>query len=264
MTDALRPTRELTLAVRAPLHASLSPDGALLTLTTVRVPEGTEDEVDRADRRRRRLRGRDAAARRRSRRPICRVGAGRRTHRVSHRPQRRDDLFGGRRAGVERRADVLEQVPNAWTGHPCGRRTARTIVVACRRGTVIDRTRPYRWTRPFPAADGLGPLEDPPQLRVVDVATGEGRWLTDDDWRWATPRWSPDRQIELAATVAARPHRHARWAVPAARRPRRHGRGSCRSGRSRCRTGLAAGRPTRRSGGRAARSTGGSCGHRSL
>ena len=37
-------TREL-LAVRAPLHASLSPDGERLTLTTSRVPEDAEVEV---------------------------------------------------------------------------------------------------------------------------------------------------------------------------------------------------------------------------
>ena len=32
------------------------------------------------------------------------------------------------------------------------------------------------------------------------MATGHGRWLTDDDWRWGTPRWSPGGD-RIATTV---------------------------------------------------------------
>lgn len=35
------------LALPAPVHADLSPDGSRLAVTTVRVPRGTEDEITR-------------------------------------------------------------------------------------------------------------------------------------------------------------------------------------------------------------------------
>ncbi len=199
MTDAS--STEKLLAVRAPLHASLSPDGSLLTLTTVRVPPGSEEEIVELT--------------------VVDVSSGVETTLPSTGPGNRFAQWGpdGERLAflTDCNGETALAVAGRMTtdarvlagalrvdGPPVWSPDGTAIVVACRRGTVIDRTRPYRWTRPFPAADGLGPLEDPPQLRLIDVATGEGRWLTDDDWRWATPRWSPDGS-KVAATVAADP-----------------------------------------------------------
>lgn len=199
MTDTSSTQR--LLAVRAPLHANLSPDGSWLTLTTVRIPEGTEEELVELS--------------------VVDVGAGVETKLPGVGPGDRVGLWApdGERvafltdrngetslAVAERassRAEVLTGVERV-DGPPVWSPDGSAIVVGCRRGTVIDRTRPYRWSRPFPAADGVGPLEDPPQLRLVHVATGDARWLTDDAWRWATPRWAPDGS-KIAATAAADP-----------------------------------------------------------
>lgn len=191
-------TREL-LAVRAPLHASLSPDGRTLALTTVRVLPGTQEETVE-------LGLVDVPSGRETPLPGCQPGdrfaqwspAGDRLALLAD-----DDdetvltvveVATGRRqvlAGTTRVAG-----PAAWS--PDGTQ----IVVPRRRGTVIDRTLPFRWTRPYLAADGVGPLEDPPQLSLVDVATGEGVWLTDDGWRWSSPQWDPvGERIAAAASI---------------------------------------------------------------
>lgn len=195
---------QLLLARRAPLHASLSPDGSLLALTTSSLAAGTEDEtisftlVDVATG---------------DERPVPGAGA--------------DDRIGvwspdGNTLAVltEREGTTtLSVIPFGdasgagarvlfgaahVVGPPVWSPDGRTIAVPCRRGEVIDRTRPYRWSRPIPAFDGLGPLEDPPQIRLVDVASGEGRWVTDDGWRWGMPRWSPDG-TRLAAVASLDP-----------------------------------------------------------
>ncbi len=187
--------------MRAPLHAGLSHDGSLLALTTVRVPEGTEQEFVE-------LSVVDLASGIETNPPS--TGPGDRYAewapdgaRIAFLTDRNGETTLAVADLTTNRANVLAGAQRV-DGPPVWSPDGSTIVVACRRGTVIDRTRPYRWTRPFPAADGLGPLEDPPQLRLLDVATGEGRWLTEDDWRWATPRWSPDGS-RVAATVAADP-----------------------------------------------------------
>jgi dipeptidyl aminopeptidase/acylaminoacyl peptidase len=66
------------------------------------------------------------------------------------------------------------------------------------RGSTIDTTLPYRWTRPVRHFDATGELENPPQLQLVDVASGDSRWLTDDGWRWSTVRWSPNNDCVFA------------------------------------------------------------------
>lgn len=198
--DAEASTRRF-LSLRTPIHADLSPNGAMLTLTTVRVPHGTDDE--------------------RVELSIVDVGSGRSRALSDDMSNPRIAEWAPDGASLALLADrddtavlavvatptepsaarILEgateiDAPPVWS--PDG----RTIAVPCRRGIQIDRTKPYRWTRPFPAADGTGPLEDPPQLRLVDVETGAGRWLTDDDWRWTTPRWSPDGDCIAAAAGA--------------------------------------------------------------
>ena len=48
------------------------------------------------------------------------------------------------------------------------------------RGSTIDTTQPYRWTRPIRHFDATGELENPPQLQLVEVSSGDSRWLTND------------------------------------------------------------------------------------
>jgi dipeptidyl aminopeptidase/acylaminoacyl peptidase len=192
---------ESLLAVRAPLHASLSPDGCTLSLTTVRVPPGTEEEVielglvDVPSGRERPLPGLQPGDRFAQWSPdgdqlALLTGDGDETVLVviSLATGTRRILAGSLRAAG----------PASWS--PDGTR----IVVPRRRGMVIDRTRPFRWTMPFPAADGVGPLEDPPQLSLVTVATGESVWLTDDGWRWASPQWEPAGE-RIAAVASLDP-----------------------------------------------------------
>ncbi len=193
-------TRSL-LAVRAPLHASLSPDGSRLVLTTVRVPPGTQDEIVEVG--------------------VVEVPSGREQELRGMLPGDRyaewspdgarlaliTDVDGESVVAIvdvatgERRVLAGSRCatgPAAWS--PDGAR----ILVPRRRGAVIDRTRPFRWTRPYLAADGVGPLDDPPQLSLVDVATGESAWLTDDDWRWSSPSWAPSGE-QIAAVASLDP-----------------------------------------------------------
>jgi len=83
--------------------------------------------------------------------------------------------------------------PVGWS--PDGAR----LVLEATRGRGIDHDSPYRVTRAVQWADGIGALDDPPQLLAVDSGTGVAHQLTDDEWRWSLPRWSPDGR-----TVAAR------------------------------------------------------------
>ena len=190
------------IAVRSPMHASLSPDGTHLLLTTCEVPLGGTDEV---------LRATVIDVTTGDERLVPAMGAG--EHSAVWTPDGVGlawctTLADGTAAIAV--ADSLDGVPRTLhgshraTGAPAWSPDGTTIAVAARRGTVIDRTRPYRWTRPIAAFDGTGPLEDPPQILLLDVATGEGRWLTDDGWRWSTPIWSPDGS-RLAASTSIDP-----------------------------------------------------------
>jgi dipeptidyl aminopeptidase/acylaminoacyl peptidase len=66
------------------------------------------------------------------------------------------------------------------------------------RGSTIDTTQPYRWTRPIRHFDATGELENPPQLQLVEVSSGDSRWLTNDGWRWSSVRWSPKNDSVFA------------------------------------------------------------------
>ncbi|MFN8191534.1 MAG: prolyl oligopeptidase family serine peptidase [Nocardioidaceae bacterium] len=88
--------------------------------------------------------------------------------------------------------------PPVWS--PDGTR----LCLAVHRGVRVDRSQPWRWTRPVQAFDGYGPLEDPPQLLVLDLTDGSSSWLTDDGWRWGAPVWSPAGDA-VAAPVSLDP-----------------------------------------------------------
>jgi dipeptidyl aminopeptidase/acylaminoacyl peptidase len=193
-------TRHL-LALPAPSHASLSPDGEQLLLTTTSVATGELVE--------------------RSRTELIRVTTGERREFAlmgadDHSPTWAPD--GARvawcatadgAAGIAIADGVDGPVRFLPTGvepdgAPIWSADGSRVAFPAKRGVAVDRTQPFRWTRPILAFDGLGALDDPPQLRLLDIATGEGRWLTDDDWRWGTPCWSPDG-TRLAATISIDP-----------------------------------------------------------
>ncbi len=202
------------LALRAPLHASVTPDGDRIALTVTSVPVGANEPVVE-------LLVLDTRSLALSPAPGAMTG----DHSGVWSPDGTALAFLGERDGQG--AVVVSQVsespaepapaatvyaelgepasPPAWS--PDG----RFLALAARSGATVDRSRPYRWTRPIPAFDGLGPLEDPPQLVLLDLTDGSSRRLTDADacadgggWRWSGPTWSPDGRC-LAATVSVDP-----------------------------------------------------------
>ena len=72
------------------------------------------------------------------------------------------------------------------------------LLIAIGRGSTVDVNQPYRWTRSMRHFDAIGAIDNPPQLQVVDLTTGDSRWITDDGWRWSSPRWSPNNDLVFA------------------------------------------------------------------
>lgn len=188
------------LACRAPVHASVRADGLAL-LTTTHVAQGTAEVVTTLS-----LLDTTTGAER----PVPCVGEG--DHSAVWAPDGQalvwcstDDDRPVLRwaAGVESEATLVPGSegcagPASWS--PDGRWLAFTAP----RREPIDRSKPFRWTNSLLHFDGIGPLETPPQVRIVDVVSGEGRWLTDDHWRHGTLRRSPDGR-RLAASAGLDP-----------------------------------------------------------
>ena len=183
------------LAVRAPLHAHLGADGERLALTTGEIPAGTEQEVVRLS--------------------VIDVATGVETPAPGAQPGDRMGVWspdGGLLAFVTNRrgpaelavaggGDLVRVIDGTAgiSGPPNWSADGRFLAVACATGAGVDHSRPYRWSTAVIEADGIGALDDPPQILVVEPATGATRWLTETSprcgspgWRYAMPRWSPD------------------------------------------------------------------------
>ncbi len=72
------------------------------------------------------------------------------------------------------------------------------LLIAKGRGSTVDVNEPYRWTRPIRHFDAVGAIDNPPQLQVVELATGDSYWITNDGWRWSSARWSPNNDLVFA------------------------------------------------------------------
>jgi dipeptidyl aminopeptidase/acylaminoacyl peptidase len=194
-STAARASTERLLAQPAPLHVDLSSDGRSVTLTTVEVPTGSETEVVRLVE----IELASGAVVRRFDEgdrlgvwspdggsvAVCTNGAGDTTTIAV--------WEGSNRTVLQVAVDVMG--PVTWS--PDG----AALAFPARTGTAIDRTRPFRWTRPILAFDGLGELDDPPRIALHTLATGVTRFLVDDGWRWSMPRWSPDGTMISAVAL---------------------------------------------------------------
>ncbi len=146
------------LANRAPVSAHLSDDQQSLIVNTVEIPIGSQDALKKTW--------------------VINLATG-------------------------QESELLEKDPISVRFAPNDEGTAlspdkKLVVVIKGRGSALDVTSPYRWTRPIRYFDALSDLDDPPQLQLIDLSTHESRWLTDDGWRWSSVRWSPNADAIFA------------------------------------------------------------------
>jgi dipeptidyl aminopeptidase/acylaminoacyl peptidase len=184
------------LAAPAPLHVDASPDGSRLAVTTAHVPLGAEGQVLS-------LVIVDVATGEVSALACAEPG----DHTATWSPDGSRLAFTTMRTGTPQvavcDADATEptwssSLPAGVTGAAAWAPDGNQLIAAGPRGRQIDRSRPWRITRAVAWADGIGPLDDPPQLWLCDITNDTCRMLTDDEWHWSSPRWSPD-----GSTVAA-------------------------------------------------------------
>ncbi len=193
------------LAVRAPLHAALSPDGRCLAVTTTSVPLGLDHEeigltlLDLQSGVESPVDGLAPGARLAGWSPagdlaVVTEGDG-------------QPVVAVRRAGSDAWATLAgtEGAVGAPLFSPCG----RYLAVACRPSPPVEPGRPLRWSGAVLDADGIGRLTDPPALRLVDldrgsVGTPGGRHPAMAGWRCGAIRWSPDGSV-LAVVVSHEP-----------------------------------------------------------
>ena len=146
------------LANRAPVSARLSDDHSSLIVNTVEIPMGSD-------------------------------------HVVSH-SWAINLATGHESAAPEVDLDIKKYAPNDEPVVVSPNK--QFLLIAKGRGSTVDVNQPYRWTRPIRHFDALSEIDNPPQLQVVDVSNGDTRWITDDDWRWSSVRWSPNNDCVFA------------------------------------------------------------------
>jgi Tol biopolymer transport system component len=182
---------------RSLLHAAISPRGRTLAVTTSRVPAGAGAEVIE-------LLLVDLASGAVAMPPAAGPG----DHTATWSPDGTRMAFISARTGepqvvVARPDDAAPRMISSLTGAASGpvgwSPDGSRLVLPVARGRSNDHSAPHRITRAVHWADGIGVLDDPPQLVVIDATTGVAQPLTDDEWRWSLPMWSPDGR-----TIAAR------------------------------------------------------------
>jgi dipeptidyl aminopeptidase/acylaminoacyl peptidase len=189
------------LAIPAPKHADLSPDGSLALVTVGIVAIGSDDEVFELCQ----ISTVDGAST-----PVPGALSGDRYgvwspdgSKVAWLTRRTGSMqvavaHAGASPQIVSDLPVGASGPVAWC--PDG---SKLVVTAPARRVAIDRTQPYRLTRPTVRFDGIGWLDEAPQLWLIDLHADTGpaarqRLLTDDGWRWSAPSWSQDGSTVLA------------------------------------------------------------------
>lgn len=190
------------LAHPFPVHAAVSPDGVLVAVTTTRIPLGAaeaQQQIVLLD-----VAGGDP-------RPLPAAVPG--DHTATWSPDGRRLAFITSRSGTAQVAvcavdasepAVFISVPGPASGPVSWSPDGSRIAFTAGRGRTVDRTLPWRATRQVFWFDAIGHLDDAPQVWVGDTGSGEATMLTDDEWWWSAPQWSPDGQ-RIAAAVGFDP-----------------------------------------------------------
>lgn len=194
------------LAHPYPVHADVAPEGSCVAVTTTRIPLGSTTEVQQIELL-------DPAGGEPLPLPAAQPG----DHTATWSPDGRRIAFITERTGTPQVAvadvDATEPIfvttlPGAAAGPVSWSPDGSHLALTAGRGRIVDRTLPWRTTRGVSWFDGIGHLDDGPQVWRCDVATGECTMLTDDEWWWSQPRWSPDG-TRLAAVAGFDPDEQA-------------------------------------------------------
>ncbi len=194
------------LAHPYPVHADVAPDGSCVAVTTTRIPLGSTTEMQQ-------IVLLDPAGGEPRPLPAAQPG----DHTATWSPDGRRIAFITERTGTPQVAvadvDATEPMfvttlPGAAAGPVSWAPDGTRIAFTAGRGRTVDRTLPWRTTRGVYWFDGIGHLDDGPQVWRCDVAAGECTMLTDDEWWWSQPRWSPDG-TRLAAIAGFDPDEQA-------------------------------------------------------
>jgi dipeptidyl aminopeptidase/acylaminoacyl peptidase len=213
------------LALPAPVHADADRTGTRLAVTALHVPLGTEEErpvlfvVDLATGEATSVPGLPEGAHTATWSPDGTLLA------LTIEHEGRQQLAVTAVAEPDSPTRVVTSLPVGVEGPASWSPDGRRLVVAGRRGRVTDPSRPWRTASAVPWVDGIGRLDDPPQLWICDVESGACSMLTDDEWHWSLPRWSPDGSAIAACAsfdpAGAPPPQHLRivsldgsWSAP--------------------------------------------------